>query len=84
MKIIAESVFDKLFSVLHLLEFFVVTDDKAIYTSEKAGSDETGDGSEEKPFKTALQALRVAVQEPWPTIYVDAKEEGAVSNIGYR
>lgn len=61
--------------------FYVILDDKAIYTSEKAGSDETGDGSEEKPFKTALQALRVAVQEPWPTIYVDAKEEGAVSNL---
>ena len=26
-----------------------------VYTSEKRGSDENGDGSESKPFKTALQ-----------------------------
>jgi len=27
------------------------------YTSEKNGSDENGDGSEEKPFKTPLQVF---------------------------
>ena len=27
----------------------------AIYTSESNGNDETGDGSESKPFKTALK-----------------------------
>lgn len=53
-------------------------EDKKLYTSEKRGSDESGDGSEGKPFKTVLQALRAAGQEPWPTIFVDAKEDGKV------
>ncbi|XP_046686122.1 asparagine--tRNA ligase, cytoplasmic-like [Homalodisca vitripennis] len=47
-----------------------------IYTSEKTGCDDTGDGTENKPFKTVLQAMRHAGKEPFPTIYVDAKEEG--------
>lgn len=47
-----------------------------IYTSESRGSDETGDGSEGKPFKTILQAMRTAGSEPFPIIYVDGKEEG--------
>ncbi|KAG8319443.1 hypothetical protein J6590_091808 [Homalodisca vitripennis] len=47
-----------------------------IYTSEKTGCDNTGDGTENKPFKTVLQAMRHAGKEPFPTIYVDAKEEG--------
>eukprot|EP00112_Aurelia_sp_Birch-Aquarium-sp1_P010882 Seg2302.4 transcript_id=Seg2302.4/GoldUCD/mRNA.D3Y31 product="Asparagine-tRNA ligase cytoplasmic" protein_id=Seg2302.4/GoldUCD/D3Y31 len=46
-----------------------------IYTSEKNGNDQTGDGSEEKPFKTALQAMRFAKTEPLPDIMVDGKEE---------
>lgn len=46
----------------------------AIYTSEKRGSDDTGDGTEEKPLKTILQAMRHAGKEPFPAIYVDAKE----------
>ncbi|XP_071116512.1 asparagine--tRNA ligase, cytoplasmic-like [Haliotis cracherodii] len=45
-----------------------------IYTSEKTGSDETGDGTEGKPLKTVLQAMRKAGKEPFPTIYVDGKE----------
>ncbi|XP_034938975.1 asparagine--tRNA ligase, cytoplasmic [Chelonus insularis] len=45
-----------------------------IYTSEKNGSDETGDGTEAKPFKTILQAMRFAGKEPFPTIYQDSKE----------
>ncbi|XP_067665731.1 asparagine--tRNA ligase, cytoplasmic-like [Haliotis asinina] len=45
-----------------------------IYTSEKTGSDESGDGTECKPFKTVLQAMRQAGKEPFPTIYVDGKE----------
>ncbi|CAH0595445.1 unnamed protein product [Chrysodeixis includens] len=52
-----------------------------IYTSDKKGSDETGDGSEAKPFKTILQAMRHAGKEPFPTIYVDAKEEGKVYEV---
>jgi asparaginyl-tRNA synthetase len=47
----------------------------AIYTSEKVGSDETGLGTEDKPFKTILQAMRHAGVEPFPAIYVDGKEE---------
>ncbi|XP_050719903.1 asparagine--tRNA ligase, cytoplasmic-like isoform X2 [Eriocheir sinensis] len=46
-----------------------------IYTSEKHGSDETGDGTEARPYKTAMQALRKAGKEPFPTIYVDGKED---------
>lgn len=45
-----------------------------IYTSEKTGSDETGDGTAQKPFKTVLQAMRHAGVEPFPTILVDGKE----------
>lgn len=51
-----------------------------IYTSEKRGSDEHGDGTEQKPFKTILQAMRYAGKEPFPVIYTDAKEEGKVSS----
>ncbi|CAG9104422.1 unnamed protein product [Plutella xylostella] len=54
---------------------------KEIYTSDKRGSDETGDGSEDKPFKTILQAMRHAGKEPFPTIYVDAKEERKVYEV---
>ncbi|XP_063983115.1 asparagine--tRNA ligase, cytoplasmic [Diachasmimorpha longicaudata] len=46
-----------------------------IYTSEKTGDDETGDGTEEKPFKTILQAMRSAKKEPFPTIFQDSKDD---------
>lgn len=49
-----------------------------IYTSEKNGNDSTGNGTSEKPFKTILQAMRHAGKEPFPKIFVDAKEEGKV------
>ncbi|CAH0402647.1 unnamed protein product [Chilo suppressalis] len=52
-----------------------------IYTSEKNGNDQTGDGTAEKPFKTILQAMRHAGKEPFPAIYVDAKEEGKVYDV---
>lgn len=45
-----------------------------MYTSDKNGSDETGDGSADRPFKTILQAMKCAGKEPFPTIYVDSKE----------
>ncbi|WP_165309898.1 hypothetical protein, partial [Enterobacter cloacae complex sp. 4DZ3-17B2] len=48
-----------------------------IYTSEKLGSDENGNGSEAKPFKTILQAMRFAGKEPFPDIYQDSKTEGS-------
>lgn len=50
-----------------------------IYTSEKRGSDETGDGTESKPFKTILQAMRSVGKEPFPAIFVDSKEDGKVN-----
>ncbi|XP_043214306.1 asparagine--tRNA ligase, cytoplasmic-like isoform X2 [Amphibalanus amphitrite] len=50
-----------------------------IYTSEKNGSDETGKGTAEAPFKTVLRAMHHAGKEPLPTILVDAKEEGKAS-----
>lgn len=50
-----------------------------LYTSEKRGSDETGDGTAEKPFKTILQAMRHAGKEPFPTIYADSKDEKSES-----
>jgi len=53
----------------------------AIFTSEKKGSDESGDGSESKPFKTILQAMRHAGKEPFPTIYVDSKDPNAVEQF---
>ncbi|XP_074039261.1 asparagine--tRNA ligase [Leptinotarsa decemlineata] len=46
-----------------------------IYTSDSRGNDETGDGTEGKPFKTILQAMRKAGAEPFPVIYVDGKED---------
>lgn len=46
-----------------------------IYTSEKTGCDETGDGSETKPFKTVIQAMRHAGGEPFPAIMVDSTKE---------
>ncbi|CAF4642756.1 unnamed protein product [Rotaria sp. Silwood1] len=44
-----------------------------VYTSEKHGSDENGDGSEGKPFKTPLQAYHQHGENV--TVYVDSKDE---------
>lgn len=55
--------------------FFFSPIAEELYTSEARGSDETGNGTAEKPFKTILQAMRHAGKEPFPTIYVDAKGE---------
>lgn len=49
----------------------------AIYTSDKSGNDESGNGSEVAPYKTILRAMKHAGKEPFPTIYVDAKDEKA-------
>ncbi|RWS06864.1 asparagine--tRNA ligase: cytoplasmic-like protein [Dinothrombium tinctorium] len=43
-----------------------------LYTSEQLGNDETGDGSESRPFKTILRAMRHAGKEPFPTIYIQS------------
>ncbi|XP_011506137.1 PREDICTED: asparagine--tRNA ligase, cytoplasmic isoform X2 [Ceratosolen solmsi marchali] len=53
----------------------------AIYTSEKMGNDESGSGTESKPFKTILQAMRHAGQEPFPEIYQDSKEDEKVYEL---
>ncbi|XP_035699077.1 asparagine--tRNA ligase, cytoplasmic-like [Branchiostoma floridae] len=47
-----------------------------LYTSEKEGNDDSGDGTQGKPFKTVLQAIRHAGKEPFPSILVDGKKEG--------
>lgn len=47
---------------------------EAIYTSQKNGSDETGDGSKCNPFKTVLKAMRHAGKEPFPPLYQDARD----------
>lgn len=46
-----------------------------IFTSERNGNDDTGDGTASNPFKTILRAMRFAKKEPFPTIYVDNKDE---------
>jgi hypothetical protein len=63
---------------LYLPDSFIAAE---LYTSDKNGSDESGDGSEGNPFRTILQAMRHAGKEPFPIIYVDAKEEGQVNEI---
>lgn len=57
----------------------LITVSGEIYTSDKRGSDESGDGTEKNPFKTIIQAMRHAGAEPFPSIYVDAKDEKAGS-----
>ncbi|KAG7272963.1 hypothetical protein CRUP_021468 [Coryphaenoides rupestris] len=47
-----------------------------LYVSDKCGSDQDGDGSEQKPFKTPLKALSSVGKNPFPTIYVDSQNEG--------
>uniref|UniRef100_A0A665W6L8 Asparagine--tRNA ligase, cytoplasmic n=1 Tax=Echeneis naucrates TaxID=173247 RepID=A0A665W6L8_ECHNA len=47
-----------------------------LYVSDKCGSDQDGDGTEQKPFKTPLKALMFAGKEPFPTIYVESQKEG--------
>uniref|UniRef100_A0A8C0D7N1 Asparagine--tRNA ligase, cytoplasmic n=1 Tax=Balaenoptera musculus TaxID=9771 RepID=A0A8C0D7N1_BALMU len=46
-----------------------------LYVSDREGSDTTGDGTKEKPFKTGLKALMTVGKEPFPTIYVDSQKE---------
>ncbi|XP_053670979.1 asparagine--tRNA ligase, cytoplasmic isoform X1 [Anopheles nili] len=50
-----------------------------LYTSEKRGNDETGKGTDQEPFKTILRAMKHAGKEPFPTIYVDSKDEKSES-----
>ncbi|XP_003388847.1 PREDICTED: asparagine--tRNA ligase, cytoplasmic-like [Amphimedon queenslandica] len=48
---------------------------KVYYTSDKEGDDSTGDGTESKPFKTVLQALRASGSDESSLIMVDAKSD---------
>uniref|UniRef100_H2ZJB6 Asparagine--tRNA ligase, cytoplasmic n=1 Tax=Ciona savignyi TaxID=51511 RepID=H2ZJB6_CIOSA len=52
-----------------------------LYTSEKSGCDDSGDGSQGKPFKTILKAMMQHGAEPFPVLYVDGKAEGQVGII---
>ena len=61
-----------------LFLFFDLDEKPVIFTSEKYGNDENGDGSEGNPFKTVIQAMRFAKVEPFPVIMVDGKDENAV------
>ena len=45
-----------------------------LYTSEKNGNDESGDGTEAKPYKTVLRAMHSVGAEPFPQIMVDSKD----------
>ncbi|CAD7091947.1 unnamed protein product [Hermetia illucens] len=47
----------------------------AIYTSEKRGSDEYGEGTQKVPFKTVLRAMHHVGKEPFPDIYVDDEQD---------
>ncbi|KJE91596.1 nars-prov protein [Capsaspora owczarzaki ATCC 30864] len=48
-------------------------EEKVFYTSERAGSDESGDGSEAKPFKTVMQALRAGGPDANVVIFLDGQ-----------
>lgn len=52
-----------------------------VFSSEKHGCDESGNGTEEKPFKTIFQALKSVKLEPTPIVMVDGKDENCVSFI---
>ena len=54
-----------------------------LFTSAKRGSDETGDGTRSKPFKTLLNAFKHVGKEPFPPVYVDGKEEGQVIKLNF-
>ncbi|XP_054160585.1 asparagine--tRNA ligase, cytoplasmic-like [Oppia nitens] len=54
---------------------------KEIYINEKIGSDETGDGTEGKPLKTLLEAMRRAGEEPFPTFYSESKEANKIWDV---
>lgn len=55
---------------------------EAIYTSEKRGSDESGEGTYKVPYKTILQAMRRHGKEPFPVIYQDPKEDSEAAKSG--
>lgn len=49
-----------------------------LYSSEKHGSDETGDGTKEKPYKTTVFTLKKSGDiSKFSELYVDAKDENS-------
>ncbi|KAF7494258.1 Asparagine--tRNA ligase [Sarcoptes scabiei] len=46
----------------------------ALYISS-CGNDQTGDGTENKPLKTLLEAMKRAQKEPFPPFYTDSHED---------
>ncbi|KAG8456788.1 hypothetical protein GDO86_002537 [Hymenochirus boettgeri] len=48
---------------------------KEMYISEREGDDSTGNGTQDKPFKTVLKAMMAAGKEPFPSFYVDSQKE---------
>ena len=56
-----------------------------IYTSAAEGSDTVGTGSKEKPFKSVLQAMLSAGEEPFPQILaVGEKDWELISKTAYK
>ena len=69
-------------SLVHLLKrflnpltspFFLFLFKESLYTSEKHGDDSAGDGSEAKPFKSVLKAMKTANAEPFPSKFQSKK-----------
>lgn len=58
--------------------------EKAIYTSESRGSDESGEGTYKVPYKTILQAMRRFGKEPFPVIYQDSKPDSEAAKAGQK
>ncbi|KHJ44125.1 nucleic acid-binding domain protein [Trichuris suis] len=56
----------------------VVPASNEIYISESTGSDDTGDGTSKKPFKTLLHAMKFVGVEPFPTFLSDVAGENEV------
>ena len=57
-------------------------DENAVYTSDSRGSDEAGEGTYEKPFKTVMKGVKHVGKEPFPPIYVDVKPDSDAAKRG--
>jgi len=52
----------------------LISDLPAVFTSDKLGNDQDGDGTKAAPYKTVLQAMRSVNTETMPQFMVDKKE----------
>ena len=57
-------------------------DENAVYTSDSRGSDEAGEGTYEKPFKTVMKGVKHVGKEPFPPIYIDVKPDSDAAKRG--